>query len=318
MRLTLLRAKEAVRHRVPETLVEARLNRVCERLLTHGKYTGSIQRLAISAPYGQLTPPRAYRTIEGVKVNGAVHEMGNQWYEFLPGKSDMAGYYMDAVRDLGDGWAIMRTPRITPPTTAPDVTVPVQDIPDGGTITVGFPGSNDPTLTVLIEGRDSNGLPISLSFAGQQTLANVFTRISRIHKEQGTRSVTITYTTDDAVATVIAIMEPKEEETYYRRYIIDSHVNEPTLAVACLCKRRHIEFTSDTDILPFSNIYALERGLDALQYEDENDVTLADQYWDKAVAALNDELKDTNSDNSFPIIRFIYPGHSYPNYTSHY
>lgn len=288
-----------------------------ERLITHGKFNGSMQRLAIAAPYGQLTPPRQYRTIEGVKVNGAVHDIGNQWYEFLPGKSDAVGYTMDAVRDLGDGWAIMRTPRVTPPTNL-DPTLVVDDFPSGGTITVGFPGSNDPTLKVLIEGRDSNGLPISLTFSGQQTLANVFSRISRIHKEQGTVSVTITFTTDDAIATVIAIMEPKEEETYYRRYIIDNHVNEPTLAVACFCKRRHIEFTSDTDVLPFSSLIALEFGMDAYQYKEENDMGLYTQYMDKAVDALNDELKDTNMDNSSPVIRFIYPGRTYPSWTSHY
>lgn len=297
--------------------MDYRLNRVCERLLTHGKFAGSIQRLAISAPYGQLTLPRSYRTVEGVKVNGLVHEMGNQWYEFLPGKSDAMGYSLDAVRDLGDGWAIMRAPRVTPPTDV-DATIPIQDIPNGGTIEVDFSGADQPNIKVLIEGRDVEGMPNSLEFTGKQTLANPFARISRVHKDFSNVSVRITYETDDAIQTVLAIMEPTEEETYYRRYIIDNHVQSPTLAVAALCKRRHIEFTSDRDLLPFSNIYALERGLDALQYEAENDVTLADQYWMKAVDALNDELKDTNSANDFPVIRFVYPGHTYPKWTSQY
>lgn len=317
MRLTLLRAKEAVRHRSPEDRLEARLNRVCERLISNEKYNGSMVRLSISAPYGQLTPPRQFRTVEGIKVNGVVHPQANPWYEFIPGKSDTAGFYMDAVRDLGDGWAIMRTPRITPPTTPADISIPVRDIPSGGTLTVSFPGSNN-TREVLIEGRDDNYQPLSLVITGQATAANIFSSITRIHKEQGTVSVTLTYTTTDSVATILAIMEPKEEETFYRRYIIDSHTSAATLAVAALCKRRHIEFTNDNDVLPFSSIYALERGLDALQYEDENDITLAGQYWGLAVDALNDELKDTLSDNSFPVIRMIFPGGTYPKFTSHY
>lgn len=312
MRLTLLRAKEALARKSPADQLEFRINRVCERYLLHGKFAGSLQRLAIYAPYGQVTLPRGYRTMEGVKIDGVVLEMANQWYELIPGQSDSFGYSLNAVRDLGDGWAVMRTP----PIDSMDLTIPQQDFPEGGTISVSYPGSE--TLATTIEGRDQDGVPITLEFTGEQTLASPFSRISRIHKEIGDVPVTIRYTGEDAAITTIAIMEPTEEETYYRRYILDNFRLIEQVAAIALCKRRHIEFTSDSDILPFSNISALALGMDALQQEDEGEYARSDQLWAQGVDLLNKELQDTDGDNMFPAIRFLYPGRTQPNLTSFY
>jgi hypothetical protein len=62
MRLTLLKAKEALKGKAPADKLEYRLNRACERMMTSGKYAGSLHRLALAAPYGQLTlpPPLPY------------------------------------------------------------------------------------------------------------------------------------------------------------------------------------------------------------------------------------------------------------------
>lgn len=312
MRLTLLRAKEALARKSPADQLEFRINRICERYLLHGKFAGSLQRLAMYAPYGQITLPRGYRTMEGVKVDGTVQEMANQWYEFLPGQSDTFGYSLNAVRDLGDGWAVMRTP----PNDSTDVTVPRPDFPEGGTISVSYPGSE--TLEVTIEGRDQDGVPVTLEFAGEETLDSPFSRISRIHKEIGDVPITIRYTGEDAAITTIAILEPSEEETYYRRYILDAFRATEQVAVMAFCKRRHLEFTSDSDVLPFSNISALLIGMEALNSEDEGEHTRADQLWAQGVDLLNKELGDTEGDNAFPGIRFLYPGRTQPKLTSFY
>lgn len=311
MRLTLLRAKEALVKKAPIDELEFRLNRACERLLLHGKFAGTVQRLAISAPYGQLTLPRRYRTLEGIKVDGSVYDIANQWYEFLPGRSDALGYSLAAVRDLGDGWAVMRTPNIS----STDPTAPIQDFP-AGDISVTYSGSE--VLVVNIEGWDANGLPVTLTFNGKETHASPFARVSRIHKEQGDVSVIVNFTDTDAVVTPIALMEPSEEETYYRRYQVDTLVDQPTVAVSALCKRRHIEFASDNDILPFSNLSALSLALDALQFEAENDQGRADELLGSAVELLNAELKDTNGENELPAIRFLYPAGTKPQWTSNY
>jgi hypothetical protein len=314
MRLTLLRAKEALSSKSPADRLEFRLNRACERLLLHGKFAGSLQRLAVLAPYGQLTLPRYYRTVEGVKVNGLVYELANLFYEYLPGKSDTFGYSLNAVRDLGDGWAVMHTPTLL--TAVPDPATPQQDFPDEGTISVDYTGSE--ILVVTLSGRDQSGAPVDLVFNGKETHANPFSRITRVHKEQGDVTVTVTFTDVDTTTTTLAIMDPLEEETYYRRYMIDTLKDQASVVVTALCKRRHIEFASDKDVLPFSNISALSLGMDALQYESEGDKTRADENWLSAVDILNQELKDTDGENSFPAVRFLYPAGTTPNLRSFY
>jgi hypothetical protein len=275
-----------------------------------------MDRIAIRAPYGQLTLPRQYLSLQGVKVNGFNYDIGNQWYETLPGNNDVSGFSLAAVRDLGDGRAIMYTPRVNDLVPF-DPTVPVNDIPDLGTITVDYFGSSEEIVTIY--GRDSEGMPLSLRFVGKQTLSNPFARIERIHKEFSPVPVRISYTDPDTIyTTLLALMEPDEEETCYHRYIVDTQACREGNAIGALVKRRHIEFTRDSDVLPFGNISALEAGMDALQYYAENDVTLGDQYMDQAVSLLNDELGSTNTDTSFPKIRFKYAPGTAPNLTSRY
>lgn len=279
--------------------------------MNHRKFVGSTERIAIRAPYGQLTLPRQYVSLLGVKVNGFHYDLGNQWYEFLPGNNDVSGFSLNAVRDLGDNWAIMYTPN-----TLFDVTAPGRTLTPQAALAVDYSGAT--TEIVTIYGRDDEGMPISLVFTGKQTLTNPFARIERIHKEFSSVPVRVTYTSADNVDTLLTLMEPFEEETAYHRYIVDTATDCETNTVGALVKRRHIEFTSDQDILPFGNISALEAGMDALQYYAENDVTLGDQYMDQAVALLNDEYGSTNGGNSFPKIRFVHAPGTTPNLTSHY
>lgn len=318
MRLTLLRAKEAFRNKAAAENLDFRLNRVCERLLLHGKFAGSLIRLAIRAPYGQLTLPRRFRTVEGVKVDSLVYELANHWYEFLPGKGNPKDFALDSVRDLGDGWAVMHTPQPPAGSPAPTITTLVTDFPQGlGSISVSYPGPTN--YPIKIEGQDEDEVPQELNFtASGQSFTNPFARITRISTQRSAVRQVVTFTNTDSAQTVLAIISPSEEETYYRRYLIDIKSQEANAIVECLAKRRHIEFTSDDDILPFSNVSAIGLGLDALQHEDEDDHTLADQIWNKAVDILNKELKDTNAENTMPGVRFFYPGHSTPNLRSHY
>lgn len=316
MRLTHLRVKELLAHKCAAEKLDYRLNRVYERVLANGKFLGSMQRLAISAPYGQLTLPRQFKTVEGVKVNGNTFDIANYWYEFLPGR-DCRGYSLNAIRDLGDGWAVMHLPQQDPPA---DPTTPVQEFPTGGTITVTHGDVAEHPIT--FEGLDATGQVIDkLTIPIKNTpIACPFSRITRIHKDldKDYFPITVTFTDADAVNTVIAIMEPGEEETYYRRYMIDTLKCNTTISVAALCKRRHVEITRDDDIVPLTNISGIEKCLDALQYEDENDLTLAGQYWNQGIKIFNDDLNDANNAASFPVIRFKYPGHTQPRFTSHY
>lgn len=299
MRLTLLKAKEFLARKAPVELLNFRLNRTCERYLLNDKFTvGSLKNILVTVPFGQLTLPRQYRTVEGIKVDGAVYALANHWWEYLPGKTDTSGFSLAMVRDIGDGHAT------------------IYDLPLDGNLKVDYDGSE--TLVTKVYGEGADGMPLTITFNGKETKPNTLISINRVRKEQGDVSVLLTHVADDATVTTLAPMWPREEETYYRRYMIDTKTSCPEVTVKALVKIRHIEFTNDDDVLPISNLSALEQGLDALQMESENDPSAAEKYWAIGISILNGELNDTNAEGAAPTMRFLYPGGVPPRLSSHY
>jgi hypothetical protein len=304
MRLTLLRAKEALRHRSPDDKLEYRINRCCERLILNGDFVGSRHDLRLSVLNGLTVLPQNYRTVEAVIDEGQdyVLEIANQMYQFLPGhRAALAtGCNLEILRDLGDGHATL-----------------YGTIYDG-TLGMDYTGTDDHPVTIY--GTDADGMPVivTLTNKADAPTANPFHHIDRIHKEQGDVSVRVFQTAADTTVTNLAWMNPTTEESFYRRYAIDTYVGTASATILVLAKLRHIEFTSEQDVLPFTNISALESMMDSLQYRAENDITLADRYEADAVSILNMELGDVNSNNSYPVIKFVYPGGTTPKFTSHY
>lgn len=308
MRLTLLRAKEALVSHAPADVLEERINRAQERIIISGKFNGSLDRIALKVRYGDITLPRQYRTVEGVKIdhdsNGdyRVRTLTNAWYEFLEGKvslsdSDRSGTGMDNVRSLGDGHALMH------------------DLPLDGTLKATTTGTVP--LNVTLYGRDTTGMPIELNITNNTPVANPFIGVTRLHKEMTDAPVQLSHFDADAVETVLALVEPFEEDTFYRRYRDDSLTCIAEANVIAYAKWRHLETTSDKDILRITNITALGMEMDSLQYLAENDHTVAEQYHQLAIKTLNDELKDSHSVDETPTLRMHYPGGP-PRLTSHY
>jgi hypothetical protein len=373
MRLIFGKLKELVQHKAPHDQLEYRLNRVFERAITGGEWSGTIQTVSLAARWGEVTLPRYYRTLKGVKVDGVVRDLTNRWWDYLPGKADAYGYSMEYVRDLGDGKPTLYSlplggRQYTSPPTATiagdgsDATLNVEvkdgaitglNVVDpgsgythatvsfsggggfganavvnleggqvagvqlivGGTLKLTYQGSE--TLKMTIYGSDKDWMPQALALQGNgATAANPFARIDRIHKEQGDVSMTLQHTSIDGIITPLTIMEPGEEETFYRRYIVDTLATKQTAIISGLCKLRHVELHNDQDIVPFSNIFAIEQGLTAMQYLAEGDVTLANQYWTEMMDALNDELKDTKAADEVATLRMHYPGNTQPKLSS--
>jgi len=298
MRLTFATAQTALASHAPDDtdILKDRINRAVERVILDGKWNGSTQRIAIACQNGDITLPRHYRTIEGVKISGWVTPLTNGWYEFLEGKGDCLGYDMTNVRSLGDGFAIMH------------------DLPAGGDL--------ETTEDLEIYGFDENYLPLTLTLAASTPTANPFTGISRVHKDSTTDEAVLTHTATDLTETVLARMEASEQETFYRRYRIDNFVDNANITedptVEALVKLRHIELVNDEDVLPITNITALGWAMDSLQYMGENDHTVADGYHNRAVQLLNQELQDGHSVDEVPTIKIHYPGGTTPRLQSFY
>jgi len=272
--------------------------------MLNGNFVGSLHDLRLLVLNGLTVLPQNYRTVEGVIDEGQdyVMDIGNQWYQFLPGHRAAlsAGCNLEILRDLGDGHATLYGTNFD------------------GTLSIDYTGTDDHPVTIY--GTDADGMPVQLQINNKADApaANPFHHIDRIHKEQGPVSVRVFHTALDATVTNVAWMNPTTEESFYRRYAVDRYVGTASATILVLAKLRHIEFTNDQDVIPFTNVSALESMMDSLQYRAENDITLADRYENDAVNMLNLELGDVNSNNSIPVVRFVYPGGTTPRFTSHY
>jgi hypothetical protein len=160
-------------------------------------------------------------------------------------------------------------------------------------------------------------MPIQLVLNNTTVTANPFTTIYRIHMGITPFVTTLNQIATDTTVTTLAIIEPLEQETFYRRYHDDALSNIATCNAVCYVKKRHIEYESDEDMLEITNLTALGFEMDSLQYMAENDVSLANQYHDEAIRVLNEELKDTHAVDEVPTLRFRHPGGA-PRLVSHY
>jgi hypothetical protein len=381
MRIVLGRLKELLIDKAPHDLLEYRINRVIERLITTGKYDGLLQPIRLIARWGVIPLPPNFRTIEGAKLNGRVRETTARYFEYLPGRSDYYGDVLQYIEDVGDNYATLYDLPLggrgytSPPTatiagdgagailqvqvkngavtgctidnpgTSPYTTATVTFTPFSGpgpfpnpgsgakadvviengliaqikmrvdgNITLSYPG--DETLSATLYGTDPDGMPISLKITGNTTVANPFNTIDRIHKEKGDVVFNLTHTSISGFKTPLTLMPPSIQESYYRRYICNDLTTTPVAIVSALAKLRHVELEDDSDVVPFSNISVFELGLKAVDYEAEGDLTLAAQYWQKAVDVLDDELKDMISPDQVPNLRMWYPGRTVPHMSS--
>lgn len=331
MRLTLLKAKEYLSSKAPADKLDYRLNRVVERYLLSGKFSGSMLRLAVAVQYGQVALAQEFRTLEGAVVSaqsfgGEVFDIANRWWRYLPGKSSARGESLNVIEDFGDGEAVMAVPYLLPRATiqADDYRYPFSaddpqyDFPAGkGTLQATYTGATNYTVTIY--GRDTDENPIIRRLDDQTPMTNPFARIERIHTEQIPVTVRLTFTlpSPDNRVLLIAIIDGVQEETFYRRYYIPALGTRAAAAIDAFVKRRHIEFSKDSDVLPITNITALGLGLDAYELEANGDKTAANQFWKDGIDVLNTELGDMKASDTIPAIRFHYPGHTTPHLRSH-
>lgn len=358
------RMQELLVDKAPPDLLTYQLNRVFERVITSGEWTGLLHIIGLVARYGEISLPRYYGSIKGIKVDGFVRNITNRFWEFMPGRADTFGNTLQELRDLGNKATLYSIPLggrqfSSPPTVAivGDGTgasaqaevkdgyvtgiVPINtgsgythatvsfsggggfganalpviesgqvvgfEMIIGGTLTLSYPGID--TLKMTIHGTDQHWMPVSLAIQGNTTIANPFSHIDSIHREQGKVVMTLTHTSIDNLITPLAIMEPGEMETGYRRYIIDQLATRPSVVISALAKLRHIELENDADIVPFHNLFAIEQGLRAINYLNEGDVTLSKQFFAECIDALNDDLQDSTS-GELATLRTFFPGNT--------
>ena len=131
-----------------------------------------------------------------------------------------------------------------------------------------------------------------------RTTANAFRSIDAINKT-ATKGWVRVYAVDPVTGAenCIAILAPDETLPQYRRYAIPGHEREAGVNVTVLAKRKFIPaFTDDEDLI-VTNLGALKMMAIAIEKEENNNLDEAVQYEAKAVALLQEELKEVEGAN---------------------
>lgn len=287
------------------------VNEAQQRLLTRGRYKGSIGRFQICTANALVTWPRQIESIEAAALCTSPLTLRNKWYEFLgygPGQVDEESSISGTLVDRG--WAFT-----------------TEDVADGFYLKAYADLSVDADKTILFQGIDDNGNRVltnagetdgeelSLSVAGVQTSA-IFVKIQGVQK-QVTKGPVRVYKVDPTtlVQTLIATYDPSETLPCYRRSLVPcleranccdrfNPCEEGSRQLTVLGRLRHIPVVNDTDYFVLSCEPALKDMAQSVQKREDNLIQEALAYEQSAIRELNLQLEMSEGGN-VPIIRVI-------------
>lgn len=278
--------------------VDGIINQVIERFLTSGKWRGTIVRAIFNVYNNQITLPHTLDSVLGAlpvsddnENYGSPISVYSQWHEFIqgaPGKLLDQG--LRGLIDLGDGFVGFRD---SP--TVPFYLKVISDLDETGE-------------TILVRGLDENekqiytapsteGLSIVLDNAGVTT-AQQFTSLNYWVKSSSTNGIARLYAVDVTTAdeTLISIIAPGKTVSGYHRYQVPWEAER----IEVIAKRAYVPAVSDNDQIIPGHLGALKLGMMALRYEDTNDLDRAEQFMDKAITLLDNQLSEFQGDNLMP------------------
>jgi hypothetical protein len=324
MRLTFGSIKERIARVLNMASTDSRVityvGDACERLLYSGKWVDSMVRYAVCVNEACLTWPRDVETIEAAAICSCPINIRNGWYEFLDGGpgivTEDAGWIGRQLVDRENAVAF------------DDVTG------TGKKLAVYADGAEAVGSQILLRYYNSTGNKvytgggstreegeyISIPAAGGYNYSNfevlpyglygvikpVTNRVIRLYE----------YNVADALYKPLAYYEPDETVPVYRRSIIPAMMNGScgsdgsscsTSPVVIRGKLRYIPPVNDNSILQIPHATAIRLACQALKKEEDNLITEAEIYWQKAYEVLNMQLHHWQGDGALQPIRVETP-----------
>lgn len=282
------------------------INRAEEYLIDQGKWKGLIRRMAFCHQGGCITLPRNVESV--LEMSGPCGEpitLNNQWFEFLPGGtwqlSDVNKWCNIAV-DRGEGFPTIYDVTSNPTTPGQLLRV-YADLPEAADAQILIQGNdeNGNRVQTTSDGALYDGELIDLNNASPQLSTIQWSYIQAVQKPL-TNGVVRIYQVNPADPSVntglIARYDPSETIPDYRRIYFNglcngnSNDSSPHLRrITILAKMKFVPLVQDTDILQVTCSEAMRRICQAFYQQGSENSTLGDYYENKAIQALNAELK---------------------------
>lgn len=269
------------------------INQVAERLLGMMKPRHTMRRVNVPVQDGYLTLPRNLQTMEGIEMLNSTTgcpssplQIYSRFHEFAhPIGNCCCDPAVWSVSELAQTW--------------------VAPTPGFYLRAIGSAADADPI--VLVGGWDTDNAEyfdsVNLTIA---VTANTTTRswntMPQVQKPVTSGSVTLSAVdTTSGEVTELVIYAPGETIPAYQRYRVP-HWNGYGYA-RVFGKLAYVEATLDTDIIYPGVTGALKHGLQALNYEDQNNQSMADEKWARAQMILDQDNQQLEGDAALPVFR---------------
>lgn len=303
-----------------DTRIPILLNEAQERLMSKGKWVGTVVRYRFCTSDSCLTMPRQIETIEAWALCDQPMTVRDRWYEFVqngPGqrRSDLGN--ASQLIDRGTACSYL------------DISGPLSKINVVPSVT------EDPAARILLQGYDQfanwirtedpaasglwiDGEYVTLYGSGTQS-HSYFSTLTGVIKPitQGPISLFEWPASLGGNLQQLAYYESDETLPIYRRYLVPALADTGSCStsqdscdnrtITVLAKLRHMPVAVDNDFLILGNLAALKLMSQAVIKEQRNLFQEAAYYEAKAVGELQNELSSFEGDGVVPILRMEHP-----------
>lgn len=254
--------------------VELFVKKTLQYLLFSGQY-GNLRKFCFCAIKGCFTIPYELETILKVNIDGELASSWSKWSEWHQ-ERQLIGNCIVPGNELYED---------------PNYYATIYDVPPGGR-RIGIVGTaeEDSSAHIIIMGKDPTGREIITNHNGKQISGEllrivkgelrytqvtfgVITGVLKSHTNGYTQLLWVNPETNNHG--YLADYSPLEEKPSYRKYRITSRNCGNIVKVSVLGRIRLREKYTDTDFIPFENLYTLEMAGQQVQLQYNNDIQSA-------------------------------------------
>lgn len=272
---------------------DTRINRVIQRFFEQIRPARTYRRIDVPIYNNQITLPRDTESLLGVKIVNSDNVSFSPLYIY-------SRFHEFAETDFW--WPTSGSPVARPLTELAQTFID----PDAGFYLRSKATAGSGTNYTLFGGTDTtdNELFDSVTLAitnGTNTTTRQWNTLPRIVKDSTTVGVQLYAVDGSGTETLIAIHAPGETTPAYQRYQIP--VTSDGDIARVLTRLCYVRLVADTDIVFPSSLGAIQHGLQALQYEEVNDVNNAESAWQKALALIDTGKELLEGEAEIPSLR---------------
>ncbi len=292
----------------------------CERLLYSGKWVDTMVRYAVCVNEACLTWPRDVETIEAAAICSCPINIRNGWYEFLDGGPGIVTEDSGWIgRNLVDRENAVAFDDVTGTGKKLAVYADGSEAAGSQILLRYYNSTGNKVYTGGGSGREE-GEYITIPAAGAYNYSTIEVLpygLYGVIKPVTNRVIRLyEYNVALAVYKPLAYYEPDETVPVYRRSIIPAMMTGgcgsngegcDTSPVVIRGKLRYIAPVNDNSILQIPHATAIRLACQALKKEEDNLISEAEIYWQKAYEVLNMQLHHWQGDGALQPIRVETP-----------